>query len=91
MKYKKLCPGLLVSVSNQLRDLSQGTHSIVGQGPLCSSRPFVPDGATWPQVKLAKKLVENSFADKVFFANSGTEANEAALKFARKFARVQGM
>jgi acetylornithine aminotransferase len=44
---------------------------------------------TVPQVKLAKKLVENSFADKVFFANSGTEANEAALKFARKFARVQ--
>ena len=42
------------------------------------------------QVKLAKKLVELSFADKVFFANSGTEANEAALKFARKFARVQG-
>ena len=42
------------------------------------------------QVKLAKKLVENSFADKVFFANSGTEANEAALKFARKWARIHG-
>ena len=42
------------------------------------------------QVKLAKKLVENSFADKVFFCNSGTEANEAVIKFARKYARVQG-
>ncbi|BDA48110.1 Acetylornithine aminotransferase [Coccomyxa sp. Obi] len=42
-----------------------------------------------PQVRLAKKLVELSFADKVFYSNSGTEANEAAIKFCRKFARVQ--
>lgn len=40
---------------------------------------------TVPQVKLAKRLVESSFSDKVFFANSGTEANEAAIKFARKY------
>ncbi len=39
---------------------------------------------TAPQAQLAQKLVENSFADKVFFCNSGAEANEAALKFARK-------
>ncbi len=38
-----------------------------------------------PQVELAKWLCERSFADKVFFANSGTEANEAALKLARKW------
>ena len=43
---------------------------------------------TIPQVKLAEKLTSNSFADKVFFSNSGTEANEGAIKFARKFARV---
>ena len=43
------------------------------------------------QVKLAKKLVEMSFADKAFFCNSGTEANEAAIKFARKWARVKGV
>jgi len=36
------------------------------------------------QVQLAKSLVELSFADKAFFCNSGTEANEAAIKFARK-------
>ena len=43
------------------------------------------------QVNLAEKLVKHcSFADKAFFTNSGTEANEAAIKFARKFARIQG-
>ena len=40
-----------------------------------------------PQVKLAKILVEHSFADKVFFCNSGAEANEAAIKLARKYAK----
>lgn len=41
-----------------------------------------------PQVELARRLVESSFADRVFFSNSGAEANEAALKFARKWARL---
>ncbi|KAK4839455.1 hypothetical protein QYF36_022065 [Acer negundo] len=40
-----------------------------------------------PQVELAKRLVASSFADRVFFTNSGTEANEAAIKFSRKFQR----
>lgn len=40
-----------------------------------------------PQIKLAKLLVEHSFADKVFFCNSGAEAIEAALKLARKCAK----
>ncbi|TAL25086.1 MAG: acetylornithine transaminase [Nitrospirae bacterium] len=39
------------------------------------------------QIKLAKLLVEHSFADKVFFCNSGAEANEAAIKLARKYAK----
>jgi predicted acetylornithine/succinylornithine family transaminase len=39
-----------------------------------------------PQVRLAQKLVQNSFADRVYFCNSGAEANEAAIKFARKYA-----
>ncbi len=42
-----------------------------------------------PQVRLAQKLVESSFADKVYFCNSGAEANEAAIKFARKYARKE--
>ena len=37
--------------------------------------------------KLAQKLVAATFADKAFFCNSGAEANEAALKLARKYAR----
>ncbi|KAJ8755513.1 hypothetical protein K2173_019311 [Erythroxylum novogranatense] len=41
-----------------------------------------------PQVELARRLVDSSFADRVFFSNSGTEANEAAIKFARKFQKV---
>lgn len=40
-----------------------------------------------PQIQLAKMLVENSFADRVFFCNSGTEANEAAIKLARKYSQ----
>lgn len=40
---------------------------------------------TVPQVKLAERLVRSSFADRVFMVNSGTEANEAAIKFARKY------
>lgn len=42
---------------------------------------------TKPAQALAQKLVANTFADKVFFCNSGAEANEAALKLARKYAR----
>ncbi|OSI08154.1 acetylornithine/succinyldiaminopimelate aminotransferase (ACOAT; succinyldiaminopimelate transferase; DapATase) [Neisseria animaloris] len=42
---------------------------------------------TEPAQKLAKKLTEHTFAEKVFFCNSGAEANEAALKLARKYAR----
>ena len=45
---------------------------------------------TEPQVKLARLLVENSFADKVFFCNSGAEANEAAIKLVRKYSHEKG-
>ena len=42
-----------------------------------------------PQVRLAKLLCTHSFADKVFFCNSGAEANEAAIKLVRKYASEQ--
>jgi acetylornithine aminotransferase len=42
---------------------------------------------TRPQAELARLLVENSFADRVFFCNSGAEANEAAIKIARRYTR----
>ncbi len=39
-----------------------------------------------PQILYARQLMENSFAHKAFFCNSGAEANEAAIKLARKYA-----
>jgi acetylornithine/N-succinyldiaminopimelate aminotransferase len=46
--------------------------------------------ATAPGERLASALVAQSFADRVFFCNSGAEANEGAFKFARRWARTQG-
>ncbi len=45
---------------------------------------------TVPQVELADWLVHHSFAERVFFCNSGAEANEAAIKLARKFFKERG-
>jgi acetylornithine aminotransferase len=42
---------------------------------------------TKPQIELARLLVENSFAGRVFFCNSGAEANEAAIKLARRYSK----
>ena len=46
--------------------------------------------ASEPAVELAEKLCAHSFATRVFFCNSGAEANEAALKLARKYFHVKG-
>ena len=45
---------------------------------------------TEPGERLADKLVANSFADRVFFCNSGAEANEGAFKMARKWGKLEG-
>lgn len=45
---------------------------------------------TEPQIQLAERLTANSFAEAVYFCNSGAEANEAALKLARRHARDHG-
>nr|WP_279306672.1 aspartate aminotransferase family protein [Microvirga solisilvae] len=45
----------------------------------------IPEGE-----RLAQRLVENTFADVVFFSNSGAEANEAAIKMARKYHHAGG-
>ncbi|MBG1232845.1 aspartate aminotransferase family protein [Aestuariivirga litoralis] len=42
------------------------------------------------QEKLARRLIDNSFADTVFFCNSGAEANELAIKMARKYHAAKG-
>jgi len=46
---------------------------------------------TVPQVKLAKKLAYLSGLDKVFFSNSGAEANECAIKLARRYGKKMGI
>lgn len=48
----------------------------------CSNYYQIPQ-----QIELAELLCKHSFADKAFFCNSGAEANEAAIKLARKFSR----
>jgi acetylornithine aminotransferase len=45
---------------------------------------------TLPQTELARRLVSQCFADRVFFCNSGAEANEAAIKLARKYFKDKG-
>jgi acetylornithine aminotransferase len=45
---------------------------------------------TEPQTRLAAWLVDHSFADRAFFCNSGAEANEAAIKLARKYFKENG-
>ena len=45
---------------------------------------------TEPQVQLASWITQNSFADRVFFCNSGAEANEAAIKLVRKYFKEKG-
>jgi len=45
---------------------------------------------TAPGERLAEKLVERTFADRVFFCNSGAEANEGAFKIARRWGRAKG-
>ncbi|MBM4445820.1 MAG: acetylornithine transaminase [Chloroflexi bacterium] len=44
---------------------------------------------TVPQVQLAKLLVDNSCLDRVFFCNSGAEANEGAIKLARRYGKIR--
>ena len=44
---------------------------------------------TVPQLKLAQLLVENSCLDRVFFGNSGAEANEGAVKLARRYGQLK--
>jgi acetylornithine/N-succinyldiaminopimelate aminotransferase len=46
--------------------------------------------STEPQIDLAERLVRHSFAERAYFCNSGAEANEAALKLARRWQRDRG-
>lgn len=68
-------PALVSALSQQISKLMH-----------CSNLYYIES-----QAKLAKLLVENSCGDKVFFANSGAEANEGAIKLARKYFKAKGM
>lgn len=68
-------PGLVAAIKEQAEKLIH-----------CSNHYYIE-----AQAKLAKVLVENSCADRVFFANSGAEANEGAIKLARKFFKKKGL
>lgn len=66
--------------------IADAIEEVVAAGVLHTSNLF----RTYPGEKLAEELVRLSFADKVFYCNSGAEANEAAFKFARRWARAAG-
>ena len=65
-------PSLITAVTNQIQKL----HHV-------SNLYYIPE-----QGELARWLVEHSCADRTFFCNSGAEANEAAIKLARKYAHT---
>lgn len=66
------------------KHVQKAVHSAVDHLIHTSNYFYIPS-----QVKAAQLLVEQSFADKVFFSNSGAEANEGALKIARRKAYQQ--
>ncbi len=66
--------------------LKSAMHDAVDAGLIHTSNLF----HTRPGAELAQWLVDHSFADRVFFCNSGVEANEGAFKFARRWGRSVG-
>ena len=67
-------------------DVAAAIRAALDAGVIHTSNLF----RTRPAGELAEWLVEHSFADRVFFCNSGAEANEAAFKFARRWAGATG-
>jgi len=65
-------PALVTAVTEQAKTLIQTSNQFY----------------TIPQIQLAEILVENSCLDKVFFSNSGAEANEGAVKLARRYGKL---
>jgi len=68
------CPSVVVeALEKQARTLIQASNQFY----------------TIPQVQLAQLLIEHSCLDRVFFCNSGVEANEGALKLARRYGKLR--
>jgi len=84
-KYLDFGSGIAVNALGHAHPSVAKALSKQGKRPLHTSNLYFSD----PQIKIAKLLVRHSFGDRVFLCNSGTEANEAAIKFARKWAIQQ--
>jgi len=82
-RYLDLAAGIAVNALGYADEGLRAALHAAADGLLHVSNLF----RTAPGEQLAARLVELSFADKVFFCNSGAEANEGAFKFARKWAR----
>ncbi|HEV2146946.1 MAG TPA: acetylornithine/succinylornithine family transaminase [Longimicrobiaceae bacterium] len=67
-------------------DVAAAVRAALDAGLVHTSNLF----RTRPAAELAEWLAGHSFADRVFFCNSGAEANEGAIKFARRWARAEG-
>lgn len=84
--YTDLLGGIAVSALGHAHPrLVQAITEQAGKFIHCSNLYYIE-----PQARLAKLLVENSCADRVFFSNSGAEANEGAIKLARLHFRKKG-
>lgn len=82
--YLDMCAGIAVNVLGHC-------HPAVVEAVCKQARELIHTTNlyyTIPQLELAEQLIENSCADRVFFANSGAEANEGAIKLARKYGHL---
>ncbi len=85
-KYLDMCAGIAVNaLGYSHKGLRDALKEQVDKLLHISNLYYVPQ-----QIETAKRLIENSIFDKVFFCNSGAEANEAALKLARKYGKSKG-
>jgi predicted acetylornithine/succinylornithine family transaminase len=80
-EYLDLVAGIAVNLLGHAHPAVASAVAVQAQTLIHTSNLYF----TQPQVALAKRLVELSFPSRVFFCNSGAEANEAAIKLARKW------
>ncbi len=84
-KYLDCVAGIAVNALGQCHpSITQAISRQAGQLMHCSNIYLIEN-----QIRLAQLLVEKSCCDKAFFCNSGAEANEAAIKLARKWAKLK--
>lgn len=86
-KYTDFFAGIAVNVLGHSHpDIVKAVQEQAGKMIHCSNLYYIES-----QAKLAEVICKNSCADKVFFANSGAEANEGAIKLARIYFKKKGM